>query len=56
MCKVMVCKECVFGGAIRAPLCKFFWFLPQIGVFCASVSRKPVCDTAHKPVCVQGMC
>jgi hypothetical protein len=21
VCKVMVCKDCVFGGAIRAPLC-----------------------------------
>jgi hypothetical protein len=34
----------------------FFLFVPRNEHFCAYVPRKRHCATAHKPVCVRGIC
>ncbi len=55
MWKVRACKVFVVGGGVPRPVVLLF-FLPQNGLFCANVSRKPHGDIAHKPVCARVMC
>ncbi len=44
------------GGRSPPPLFAFFDVLPRNGHFCALISLKRHCATAHKLVCVRVMC
>ena len=56
MWKVCVCNVFVVGGKFPPPLFAFFVVLPRNGHFCAHVSLKRHCATAHKLVRVRVMC